>query len=244
MKNARSVFVGKTLFFIKERVLVVGDLHLGYEKALYSRGLEVPLKQLEETKIELEKTITHIKAKFGKPEWIIFLGDVKHSFSFIGEEKKSLNDIFNFLKKHFEESKIIFIRGNHEKNYKDPRFLDYFILKDMAFVHGNKEFLEIYDKAINIIVMGHLHPTVTLRDKMKIKTEKYKCFLVGRYKKKDFMVVPSFLGITEGVSANEFEDKGYDYSIVPNKELGEFEVFVASELGEEALGFGKLKDIK
>jgi metallophosphoesterase superfamily enzyme len=117
-------------------------------------------------------------------------------------------------------------------------------VKDIAFVHGHRDFLEIYDKTINLIVMGHLHPTVTLSDKMKIKRERYKCFLVGRYKKKDFVIVPSFISITEGVSLSEFMDeRGYDYSIVPNKELENFEVYAVNEVGEEALSFGKLKGL-
>ena len=129
-------------------------------------------------------------------------------------------------------------------NDKNEKYLDYYVVKDIAFVHGHRDFLEIYDKNINIMVMGHLHPTITLEDKMRIKKEKYKCFLVGRYKKKDFIIVPSFLAITEGVSLSEFIDKkGYDYSIVPNKELENFEAFVVAELGEEALDFGRLGDL-
>jgi len=247
MANKRYEFIGKALFFPKERILAIGDLHLGYESSLRSRGLEVPIKQFEEMLEELERTIRHIRVKFGKIQEIVFLGDIKHHFNYLATEKEEIKKLISFLRKQgIEENNIIFIRGNHEKNDKSGKYVDYYVVKDIAFVHGHREFLEIYGKDINQIVMGHIHPTVTLRDKMKIKSEKYKCFLVGRYKKKYFLIVPSFISITEGVSMSEFDDEkagGYDFSIIPNKELENFEVFTVSELGEEALNFGKLKDI-
>jgi metallophosphoesterase superfamily enzyme len=97
--------------------------------------------------------------------------------------------------------------------------------------------------------MGHIHPTITLSDKMNIKREKYKSFLIGRHKKKDFIILPSFIGITEGISANEFADeKGYDFSIIPLKELENFDVYVVQDPNisseSEALCFGKLKNLR
>ncbi len=247
VNSQRYVFIGKTLFFPKEKVLVIGDLHLGYEEALRAGGLEVPIGQFEEMTSELEKTIDYIKAIYGKIEQIIFLGDIKHHFGYVASEKKEIGLLISFLrKKGIEENEVIFIRGNHERNDKNGKFLDYYIIKDIIFIHGDKEFIEIYDKTINLVVMAHLHPTVTLSDEMEIKREKYKCFLVGCFKKKDFIIVPSFLKITEGVSLSEFSDeiaKGYDLSIVPNFELQNFEVYVVSEGNLEALNFGKLKNL-
>ena len=247
MGNKKYVFIGKTLWFPKEKILVVGDLHLGYETNLKSRGLEVPIKQFEEMQEELKRTLAHIKGRYGKIEEIVFLGDVKHHFGFIGEEKREITKLIGFLRKYVEnENRIIFVRGNHEKNDNNGKLVNYYIIKDIAFVHGNRDFLEIYDKKINLIVMGHLHPTVTISDKMKVKREKFKCFLIGKWKKKEIVILPSFLSIKEGVSANEFSDeiaRGYDFSIIPQKELENFEVFVCQDIGEEALGFGKLKNL-
>lgn len=243
--NKKYVFIGKTLFFPKEKILVIGDLHLGFEKMLRNQGLDFPVKQFEGIKEELENTFKYIKAKYGKIEEIVLLGDIKHHYSFELEEQKEVNRFLTFLKKYIDENKIVFIRGNHEKNDKNGKYLDYYIFKDIAFIHGHRDFLEIYDKKINIVIMGHLHPSVTLRDQMKIRNEKYKCFLVGRHKKKDFIVVPSFLSFTEGVAANEIEEiNDHSFSIVPNEELDDFEVYVVSEVGEEALSFGKLKKLE
>ncbi len=244
-KNKKYIFIGKTLFFPKEKLLVVGDLHLGYEEYLRTRGLDVPIQQFEEIAEELGKIMDYIKSVYGKIEMIIFLGDIKHHFGYIANEKGEIKKLFSFLRKRgFEENRIIFIRGNHEKNDKNGKYQDYYIVKDIIFIHGYMEFIEIYEKNINLVVMGHIHPAITLQDKMKIRTEKYKCFLEGRYKKKDFVILPSFISATEGVSASELNDeKGYDFSIIPNKELENFEVYVVSEIGEKALNFGKLKKL-
>ena len=242
--NKKYVFIGKSLFFPKEKIVVIGDLHLGYESALRSRGLEVPIRQFEEVIEELEQTLDNIKARYGKIEEIVFLGDIKHHFNYLATEKEEIKKLISFLrKKGLEENRIIFVRGNHEKNEKSGKYCDFYIVKDIAFIHGHKEYLEIYDKNINLIVMGHLHPTVTISDKMKIKNEKFKCFLVGKYKKKEIVVLPSFIAVTEGVSVSEFDQNERDFSIIPQKELLDFEVYVCSNLGEEALNFGKLKNI-
>jgi len=244
-QNQKYVFIGKTLFFPKERVLVVGDLHLGYEEALRQRGLEIPINQFKEVTEELEKTIENIRARYGKIEEIIFLGDIKHHFNYLATEREGLRRLISFLRKFgIEENHVIFIRGNHEKNEKNGKYCDFYILKDIVFVHGHKDFLELYDKKINLIIMGHIHPTVTLSDEMKVKVEKFKCFLVGRHKNKDFVVLPSFISLTEGVNVGEFDENERDFSIVPQSELMNFDVYVASEPGEEALCFGKLKSIK
>jgi putative SbcD/Mre11-related phosphoesterase len=247
MLNSKYVFIGKTLFFPKEKILAIGDLHLGYENALKGDTLDMTLNQFEETRKELEKTIQYIKAVYGKIKEIIFLGDLMHRFNNPTTKKEQIKKLLSFLRKYVEnENRIIFIRGNHEKDEKNKKYLDYYIVSDIAFIHGNREVLEIYDKTINYIILGHLHPTGIIEDDMKINQEKYKCFMVGMHKKKKFVVVPSFLSITTGIIANEFSDeicRGYDFSIIPQEELKGFEVFVCEEVGEEAKSLGKLSEI-
>jgi putative SbcD/Mre11-related phosphoesterase len=241
----KYIFIGKTLFFPKEKIVAIGDLHLGYEESLKARGIEIPIQQFKEATHELEKTLKHIKATQGKIEKIIFLGDIKHGFNQLYTEKKYLHELLKILRNYVEnENRIIFIKGNHEKNEKNEKFLDFYIEKDIAFTHGHKDFLELYDKKINLIIIGHLHPTITLRDKMKIKKEKYKCFFIGEYKKKKVIILPSFLSITEGISAEEFSENERDFSIIPQKELLKFEVFACQELGVKALDFGKLSSLQ
>lgn len=98
-----------------------------------------------------------------------------------------------FLEKHVPKEDIILIRGNHDTfTLSDYKLNDFYIEEDIAFTHGEKDFLELYDKQIKTIVTSHVHPAVLICDKINIKREKYKCFLVGKYKKKQFIIVPSF----------------------------------------------------
>ena len=206
----KYLFIGKTLYFPKENILAIGDLHLGYEEALRQKGLDVPINQFKEMKEELENTLNYVKARFCKigELRVIFLGDIKHHFGYTNSENEEVKKLLSFLRKlNIDENRVIFIRGNHEKNDKNGKYTEFYISKDIIFVHGHQDFLEIYDKNVNLVIMGHLHPTITLTDKMKVKQEKYKCFLLGKFKKKDFVVLPSFISITEGVSLDEFVTK-------------------------------------
>ncbi|MDP2628939.1 MAG: metallophosphoesterase [Nanoarchaeota archaeon] len=238
--KAKYKLISKTIFFPEKGILAVGDLHLGYDRFLQEQGIIIPFNQLEQSKKDLEKTIKEISKK-NKIKRIILLGDVKHFFGFQKQELFDVRDFLEFLERFVDRENIILIKGNHEKfSISGYEFQDYFIDGEIAFVHGNKNFPEIFDKRIKTIVMGHMHPAILLKDKNKIKKEKFKCFLVGDYKKKKIIVVPSFFPFIEGT---EYYDKflGEDFSIIPFKKLGNFECFIIGK--EKIYNFGKLKDI-
>ena len=69
------------------------------------------------------------------------------------------------------------------------------------------------------------------------KTEKYKCFLSGKYKGKKVVILPSFSGINEGIDAREMEKE-----MVWKFHLQNFEVWIVSD-NLSVLNFGKLKKL-
>jgi len=238
-KQQKYEFIGKCLYFPLEKILVIGDLHLGYDKKLEEQGLQFPLNQLEITINELKETFGYLRLSGKKIVKIIFLGDIKHYFRYKKEEKMEIYDLLRFLRKYFKDKDIIFIKGNHDKINIGKKFKDFYVENDIIFLHGHKEFKEISDKKIKLIVMSHDHPAVFLQEKDGVKKEKYKCFLKGKLKKKDIIMLPSFLPFVEG---GDFREYHKEFSIIPKKKLNDFEVFVVSEnLGEEALSFGKLR---
>lgn len=242
MKN--YLFINKTIFFPKEGILAIGDLHLGFEYSLQQSGLLVPEQQVEEIKEELKKIFEEIKKRKLKLKKIIFIGDLKHSFSYKWKEKNYFREIMNFLKKYVEEKDIILIKGNHDTiDYSfGDKLKDYFISKNIAFCHGHKSFSEVFKEKIKTIVIGHLHPSIILSDKKNIKREKYKCFLVGKFKNKKIIILPSFLATIEGTTINNLEKEYEDYfSIIPKKNLLNFEVFIIG--GNENYDFGKIKNL-
>jgi len=240
MKN--YIFLNKALYLKAQKILVVGDLHLGYERALREGGFEFPIQQLKSFIEELKNIFEKLKEDKMPVEKIIFLGDVKHFFSYNKVEDYVIRDFIRFLERYFSAENIIFIRGNHDKTKGGAvEFLDYYIYGDVAFVHGHKEFSDVLDKKIKTIIMGHVHPSVVLSDKSGVKKEKYKCFLVGKWRHKEIIILPSFFDYTKGTGINVHSERYV--SIVPEKILQNFNTYVISDEGE-VLDFGKVKELK
>lgn len=233
-------FIKKCLWIPKQKILVVGDLHLGYSHFLNKSGILIPQNQKEEILKELKEIFEKIQSRRNKIKRIIFLGDIKHSFGFESEEKFSFKELFDFLKKNFNEKDIILIKGNHDTidyTFKE-KLKKFYIDGEFAFIHGDKFFQEILDKNVKTIIMGHIHPSIILSDKQNIKKEKYKCFLVGNYKNKEVIILPSFLSNTEGIEIQNIKD---NFSVIPKKELINFKVFIVGE--NKVYGFGKLEKL-
>jgi hypothetical protein len=240
----KQLFLGKSIFFSTEGILAIGDLHLGFEYSLQQSGLLVPEQQIEEIKEELKNIFEEIKKKKLKLKKIVFIGDIKHSFSYKWKEKNYFNDLIKFLKEYLPEKNIILIKGNHDTiDYSfGNKLKDYFIYKNLAFCHGHKLFPEVFKEKIDTIIIGHLHPSIILSDKKNIKREKYKCFLVGKFKNKKIIILPSFLATIEGTTINSLNYEYQDsFSIIPKKNLLNFNVFVVGE--NENYNFGKIKNM-
>lgn len=243
MFNMKYEFIDRTLFIPEKGILVVGDLHLGYEYMLKKSGILLPKNQIKQLIKDLEKIFKKIKTKY-KLKKIIFLGDIKHSFSFEWNEKNEFVEVLEFLKKYFNEKNIILIKGNHDTiDYSFNDKLKEIYTKDgIAFIHGHKNFNKLFDKKIKTIVMAHIHPSIIFYDKQTSKRERYKCFLKGKFKEKDIFILPSFLNLVEGTPINEY-NINYDdsFSIIPKKSLMNFEVFVVGK--DKIYNFKKLKNI-
>lgn len=238
------IFLGKSIFFPEQGILAIGDLHLGFEYNLQQSGVLVPEVQIEEIKKEMSEIFDELKKLKLKLKKIVFIGDIKHSFSYKWKEKNYFNDLLKFLKEYVKDKDIILIRGNHDTidySFSD-RLQDYYIEGELAFCHGHKSFPEIFDKKIKTIIMGHLHPSVILSEKSGVKREKYKCFLIGMFREKQIIIVPSFLATIEGTTVNNLEDE-YDnsFSIIPKKNIMNFEAHVVGE--DKIYNFGKIKSI-
>lgn len=207
MKIKKFEIVERCLFLKEDKCLIVGDLHLGYEDSLKSDGMLIPRTQMEETK----KIFKKIFKKTGEVKQIILLGDVKHHFKFIlKQEKDDFLNLIEFLERYIlKDGKIIITKGNHDKNlkhivdnYDSVELVNYFIIRDILFFHGDLFSLScinfhIFDKNIKTIVKGHFHPAISLSDSSK--KENYKCFLYGKFLEKDTIILPSFFPLIEGL---------------------------------------------
>ncbi|MBS3070949.1 metallophosphoesterase [Candidatus Pacearchaeota archaeon] len=240
----KFVFIDKTVFFPEYGILVIGDLHVGYEHSLRDSGVMIPESQTDDTIKNLQEIINEIKRQNWNIKKIVFLGDIKHYFGYEWKERVYFNKILDFLRKYVKDSGIVLIKGNHDKfDFSGKKMKNYFIKDGIAFFHGHMSYNQVSDEKIKIWVIGHLHPSIMLSDKQNIKREKYKCFLVGEFNSREVIIVPSFLGIIEGTSVNE---EGYEnekeFSIIPHDAIKSFNAYVVDEKGK-VLDFGKVRKL-
>ena len=184
-------FVGKCLVVEENgnRILVVGDLHLGYEESLNESGVFVGRKMFNEALGYLNMVFD----KVGRIDKVVLLGDVKHVFGgVLRQEWGDVLKLFDYLEKKCEE--IVIIKGNHDvilepivRKRESVKLVDFFVFGKYCFVHGDREFNEMFSENIGVWVMGHGHPAVKMSDGVKV--EKYKCFLKGKWKDKKVFVL-------------------------------------------------------
>ena len=221
--------VDTSLFIRKERILIINDLHIGYEEVLHRKGILVPKFQLDEIIKKMENII-----KKTNPKKIIINGDLKHEFGkVLRQEWKEVLKFLDYLLENVEE--VIIIKGNHDpiiKPIAEKRGIN--IVKEypvgnVLIVHGD----ELIETDAKRIIIGHEHPAITIRDGSK--WEKYKCFLKGKWKGHELMVVPSFNPLLEGTNVLERQMLSPFLEKIDN-----FEVFIVNE--GEVFKFGKLKN--
>jgi len=147
----------------RERVLVVADLHIGWEVALAQEGIHVP----SQTPKMLNKLLQLID--LSKPTRLLFLGDVKHTIARVElGEWRDIPDFFEAVSKKVNAVQVIL--GNHDGNLEPllPPNVEILpstgvALGDVGLFHGHAwptpELL-----GCRSLVMGHIHPTVAFRD--------------------------------------------------------------------------------
>jgi len=156
----------------KERVVVVGDLHIGWEVTLAQQGIHVPsqtMKMLERLrKIVLDE----------KPSRLVMLGDVKHSVT--GAELEEWRDVPEFFEKLLKlVPSVQVITGNHDGNLEPltPSQVELMGPTGIALwgrfglLHGHAWPSPVI-LGCETLILGHLHPAVTLRDALGYRLTK------------------------------------------------------------------------
>ena len=229
------------------KILIIADLHIGFEESIVEKGI-FPRIQTHEIITNLNKIFDNLNKNHGikKLDKIIILGDLKHEHGKISDaEWRETLHVLDFLTGKTGE--IILIKGNHDNilgpiaGKRNVRLENFYQYKDILFMHGHKEYkTAMKKKGIKILISGHLHPAVTLAD--EYKKEKYKCFLLGKYKRKQTYILPSFNPINRGFDLKLTPNpKGRYYHIIPDNKLKSFNVIISSQ--GKAYDFGKLKKL-
>lgn len=241
MKLAREIeIMDLALYIRKHKALVISDVHIGYEEALNKQGILVPRFQLQEIVKRFEAIAKKLEDEKKKIRTIIINGDIKHEFGRISDQEwRDTLKFLDLLSKHCEE--IILVKGNHDTilgpiaGKRNVQVENYVVLGDILVAHGDK-IVKIKDKirTIKTIIIGHEHPAISFKGRA---LDKFKCFLKGKWQKKELIVMPSFFLVTEGTDVLR-EKLLSPYLREVN--LGNFDAFV---VGDKAYNFGKLKNI-
>lgn len=209
--------------------LIISDLHIGLEECMNKEGILIPRFQLEEIFNRLDKIFSKVKVKN-----IIINGDIKHEFGTISRQE--WRDTLRILDYLMEKGNVILIKGNHDTilgpiaDKKEIKILDYYVIDDITVLHGHK----IIPNLSKVIIIGHEHPAISFKER---PSEKFKCFLKGKYRKHALIVMPSFNFVVEGT--NILKEKLLSPFL--QQDLSKFDVFVVED---KIYNFGKLDKLK
>lgn len=216
------------LFVENEDLLVIADLHLGYEGALLEQGVSIPRFQKEVMMERLKRLLEKYE-----PSTILINGDFKHEFSKnLIQEWQEVNEFLDFI---MSQADIELTRGNHDnflKTILSKKGLGISMdirLGSYTFAHGHEDVS--WD---GTLIMGHEHPSLGLRDKIGA-TAKIPCFLVTP----STIVLPAFSPLALGTDVATL-----DFISPPLKDVpaGESHVYAIEEK-TGLLDFGKLEGI-
>jgi uncharacterized protein len=218
------------LYLKKQKILVIADLHIGFEEMLNKQGILIPRHQLKDIIDRLDKIFLKCK-----PKMIVINGDLKHEFGTISEQEwRDSLKIIDYLAR---KAKIVLVKGNHDtilgpiSKKRNIELTEKLEIGDCCIIHGDS----IIETKKKTIIIGHEHPAVMLKEGGR--TEKYKCFLKGKFKGKNLIVMPSMNTVTEGT------DVINDELLSPylKQNLDNFEVFIAAD---KVYDFGMLKNLR
>ncbi len=173
------IVAGTPFLYVKPlKMLVMADLHLGYEEALargymymagkrdniirYVGAVIVPRRQLK-------RLMEHLDYAFGalgsEVERVLINGDLKHAFDrLLRQERIEIRRLLDYLYKRRLE--VILVRGNHD-NYLPLVLKDYGLelirsyetmvngVGRILFTHGH---FEANINGFDLVVIGHEHP--------------------------------------------------------------------------------------
>lgn len=212
-----------------EDYAVIGDVHLGFEEEMNSRGYNV----WEKTD-EILRSILSLKVKK-----LIMLGDLRANYIAIRpKEGGHLIKFFSKLSDSFDE--IIITKGNHDgglekivSRFNNIQLISEFIHKNVGFMHGHALPSMKLIKEADILCISHLHPFVLIRDSNGVYYRK-DCFFFLRIslpkktypasKISDCIIVPKFNPYIGG--SEEFEPKGIlKYAKIESKMTTDLEIF-------------------
>ncbi len=243
------------LFLPQQRALAVADIHLGIEEALQDEGILVPRQHRAQVQSRLERIFQELHVTPSELlHTVIINGDLRHQFGPLSRtEHRESQEFLGWLTRWTEQ--IVLIEGNHDGSLQKFASERIIVTRgyregDCWFVHGDQVLSPISSpsqgrraggegkvRAPSWIVIGHEHPSVSLRDPVTQRVEVYKCFLVGKFARSNLLVLPSFNQLIRGSDLLKEQPLS---PFVQQSDLEDFSVYVVSDDGS-LYEFGPLR---
>jgi len=175
----------KALYWPREKMLVIADIHFGKAAAFRSFGIPVPSGTTTENLDALDELVREHGA-----EHILFLGDFLHARASHAASTQAALLAWRQRNPHLT---LTLVRGNHDKHAGDPATTLQINMVDEPHTVGALSFCHHPDIAApGYVLAGHVHPAfrlVTRFDALRLP-----CFVVGATR----MILPSFGAFTGG----------------------------------------------
>jgi len=161
--NLLSPYAALILNADSKKILVISDLHIGWEISLIEEGIYVP----SQTSKLIEKLKRLIALE--KPDSLLILGDVKHTVAKI--ETEEWRDVPRFFEEICEVvPQVQIVPGNHDGDIEAllPEEVTILpsrgiIIGEVGLFHGHAwPILEMLN--CKTLVIGHVHPVITFKD--------------------------------------------------------------------------------
>ena len=227
---------GLGLYLSRHDTIVISDLHVGFEEMLAEHGVLVPRQHYHDITQQFAAVLRGLRKK--QVSRIVINGDFKHDFGRITSQE--WREVLRFIDHLLERCReLVLVRGNHDialgpvARKRKISVVARLKLGDVLLLHGDR--LEPIRRDIGTVIIGHEHPAITLHD--PIKKETYKCFLVGKFRKRKLILVPSFNPMLPGtdVLAGNFLSPFLD-------DIENFRALIIED--NEALDFGEIGKLR
>ncbi len=230
-----EIFDEYCLFLKDTESVVIADLHLGYEGVMQSEGVFFPRYQKKVILNRLERILDDLN-----PQKIIVNGDFKHEFSRnLSQEWKEIKEVLDFLRQRTE---VVMIRGNHD-NYLmtilskyDIELQGFYEEENIILSHGHNEIIKEDNQ---ILIMGHEHPSIRLRDVIGAGV-RLPCFLFDE--DNNILVLPAFSPLATGSDVVSTPKEEFISPILKGQGCENFKVYAISD--SELIDFKSVGELR